>query len=277
MAAGDIACDPSDASTASACQQLATSNELTGSMAVLTLGDTAYDAATTFQLTQSYDPTWGRHKANTYPAVGNHDYLTSGASGYYSYFGSAASPQDAGCTASCKGYYSYNLGAWHLIALNSECSQVGGCQAGSSQEQWLKADLAAHPNTCTLAYWHRPLFTSGWSLGDSDVSDLWNDLYNAHADLVLNGHDHDYERFAPQDPSGAADPTGGITEIIAGTGGASHGGFNTTAHNSVVKNGTTFGVLQLTLHPTRFDWQFVPDTQSGNGTFTDAGSQACHL
>jgi hypothetical protein len=154
---------------------------------------------------------------------------------------------------------------------------VGGCAAGSPQEQWLKTDLAAHPNTCTLAYWHRPLFTSGWSLGTSDVHDLWIDLYNAHADLVLNGHDHDYERFAPQDPSGHADPTNGITEIIVGTGGASHGGFNATAAHSVVRDKTSYGVLKLTLHPTSFDWQFVPDTQSGNGTFTDAGSQACHL
>jgi hypothetical protein len=130
---------------------------------------------------------------------------------------------------------------------------------------------------CTLAYWHRPLFSSNSSLGDTAVHDLWVDLYNAHADLVLNGHDHAYERFAPQDAFGAADPTNGITEIIVGTGGASHDTFNSRAANSVVKDTTTFGVLKLTLHPTRFDWQFVPDTQSGNGTFTDAGSQACHI
>jgi hypothetical protein len=284
LAAGDIACDPTDASynggagTASACQQLATGNELTGTVAVLPLGDDQYNAATLSQFQQVYDPSWGRAKAITYPASGNHEYMTAGAPGYYTYFGSAASPQDAGCTANCKGYYSYDLGAWHIIVLNSECTRVsGGCQAGSPQEQWLQADLATHPATCTLAYWHRPLFTSGSSLGDAAVHDLWVDLYNAHADLVLNGHDHDYERLAPQDPSGAADPTNGISEIIAGTGGKDHGGWGAIAANSVVRNRTTFGVLKLTLHPTSFDWQFMPDTQSGNGTFTDSGSQGCHL
>src|SRR5205823_6613434 len=215
----------------------------------------------------SYAPSWGRYKANTYPASGNHEYQTSGAAGYYSYFGSAASPQDTSCTAGCKGYYSYDLGTWHLIVLNSECAQVGGCAAGNPQEQWLKADLAAHTNMCTLAYWHRPLFTSGTSLGDSAVDDFWADLYNAHADLVLNGHDHDYERFAPQDPSGASDPTTGLTEIIVGTGGKDHGSFNSTASNSVVRDNTTYGVLKLTLHPTRFAWQFLPAMASGNGTF----------
>ena len=159
--------------------------------------------------------------------------------------------------------------------LNSECDQVGGCDAGSPQEQWLKADLAAHPNTCTLAYWHRPRFTSGPSLGWSAMQHIWEDLYNAHADLVLNGHDHNYERFDPQGPLGNADPNG-ITEIIAGTGGAYHTGFLSTAANSVKRNANTFGVLKLTLHPTSFDWQFVPDGQSGNGTFTDAGSRNCH-
>jgi hypothetical protein len=222
-----------------------------------------------------YERTWGRYKARTYPAVGNHEYATSGAAGYYTYFGSAASPQDTNCTANCNGYYSYNLGAWHLIVLNSECDQVGGCNAGSPQEQWLKADLAAHADTCTLAYWHRPLFTSGISLGDSAMHDVWVDLYNAHADLVLNGHDHIYERFAPQDPSGNADPTNGITEIIVGTGGANHDTFSSTAANSVVRDNTTYGVLKLTLHPTSFTWQFLPETAGGNGTFTDAGSQAC--
>ena len=283
LAAGDIACDPTDASynggtgTASACQQVATANELTGTVAVLPLGDDQYNAASLSQFQQIYDPSWGRAKAITYPASGNHEYMTAGASGYYTYFGSAASPQDAGCTASCKGYYSYNLGAWHLIALNSECTSVaGGCAAGSPQEQWLAADLAAHPHVCTLAYWHRPLFSSGASLGDAAVHDLWADLYNAHADLVLNGHDHDYERFAPQDPSGNADATNGLTEIVVGTGGDSHLGFRTTAANSAVRNNTTYGVLKLTLHPTSFAWQFLPDTHSGNGSFTDAGSQACH-
>jgi hypothetical protein len=282
MAAGDIACSPSDASynkgngSGTACMQLATSNLLTTTVPVLPLGDDQYDLGALTKFQQVYDPTWGRQKAITYPASGNHEYNTSGAAGYYTYFGSAASPQDANCTANCKGYYSYDLGAWHLIVLNSECSQVGGCAAGSPQEQWLAADLAAHSNTCTMAYWHRPLFSSGWSLGDSAVHDLWVDLYNAGADLVLNGHDHDYERLTPQDPSGVADPTNGITEIIVGTGGVNHTSFNSPAANTVVRNNTTYGVLKLTLHPTSFDWQFVRETASGNGTFTDSGSQNCH-
>jgi hypothetical protein len=281
IAAGDIACDPDDpgynggSGTGTTCMQRATSDELTTAVAVLPLGDDQYSSGTLSTFQQVYDPSWGRYKASTYPAAGNHEYQMSGAAGYYTYFGSAASPQDTSCTANCKGYYSYDLGTWHLIVLNSECAQVGGCAEGSPQEQWLKADLAAHATMCTLAYWHRPLFTSGVSLGDSAVHDLWEDLYNAHADLVLNGHDHIYERFAPQDPSGSADPVNGITEIIVGTGGANHGGFSSTAANSVVRDNTTFGVLKLTLHPTSFAWQFLPETASGNGTFTDAGSQAC--
>ena len=282
MAAGDIACDPSDPSYHSgngigtSCMQLATSNVLTTTVPVLPLGDDQYNNATLANFQQVYAPSWGRFKTLTYPASGNHEYQTSGAGGYYSYFGSAASPQDTSCTASCKGYYSFDLGAWHLIVLNSECSQVGGCAKGNPQEQWLSNDLAAHSNVCTLAYWHRPLFTSGTSLGDSAVHDLWVDLYNAHADLVLNGHDHMYERFAPQDPSHNADPTNGLTQIIVGTGGVNHGSFSSTAANSVVRDNTTFGVLKLTLHPTSFAWQFLRETASGNGAFTDAGSQACH-
>jgi len=282
MAAGDIACDPGDPNynggtgTGISCMQLATSNELATAVAVLPLGDDQYNSGTLGMFQQVYDPTWGRYKRTTFPASGNHEYDTPGAAGYYSYFGSAASPQDSNCTANCKGYYSYDLGAWHLIVLNSECDQVGGCNAGSPQEQWLKADLAAHATMCTLAYWHRPLFTSGISLGDSAVHDFWVDLYNAHADLVLNGHDHIYERFAPQDPSGNADPTNGITAIIVGTGGKDHGNFSSTATNSVVRDNTTFGVLKLTLHPTSVAWQFLPETAGGNGTFTDAGSRACH-
>ena len=199
---------------------------------------------------KSYDISWGQVKAITYPAVGNHEYKTTcgnaaGAGGYYTYFGSAASPLDTNCTINCKGYYSYDLGSWHVVVLNSECSQVGGCQAGSPQEQWLQADLAAHPAACTLAYWHRAYYTSGWSLGDAELHDIWTDLYNAHADLVLNGHDHDYERFSPQDANGNSDPTNGISEIIVGTGGDSLGGFNGKIANSVVRNATTYGVLTV--------------------------------
>jgi hypothetical protein len=284
LAAGDIACDPSDSSfnggngTSTACQEKWTAAELTGANAVLAIGDEQYDCATTSQLQQSYAPTWGQVKSITYPAVGNHEYKTTcgnqpGAGGYYTYFGSAASPLDTNCTINCKGYYSYNIGTWHIVVLNSECSQVGGCQAGSPQEVWLKADLAANPTACTLAYWHRPYYTSGWSLGDAELHDIWQDLYNAHTDLVLNGHDHDYERFKPQDANGNYDPNG-VAEIIVGTGGDSHGGFNGKIANSVVRDGTTYGVLKLTLHANSYDWQFLGDGHGG--AFTDSGSAACH-
>jgi len=201
--------------------------------------------------------------------VGNHDYHTVGASGYYTYFGAAASPLDTNCTSDCKGYYSYNLGAWHIIALNSEIDHA----AGSVQEQWLRADLAGNQNMCTLAYWHKPRFSSGTSHGNnSSFQPFWQALYDYGADVVLNGHDHEYERFAPQSPTGQADPTRGIREFIVGTGGAGLYSFSTIQPNSEVRNNTTYGVLKLTLHATSYDWQFVP---IAGQTFTDVGSGNC--
>jgi hypothetical protein len=284
-AAADISCQPTDSSfnggngTANSCQEKWTAAQLAGDSAVLAVGDLQYDCALLSDFQQSYDISWGAYKSITYPAVGNHEYKTAcgnpaGAGGYYTYFGSRASPLDNNCTANCKGYYSYNLGAWHVIVLNSECAEVGGCQAGSAQEQWLQADLAAHPAACTLAYFHRPYYTSGWSAGDAELHDIWVDLYNANTDLVLNGHDHDYERFLPQDPNGVYDPAHGITEIIVGGGGDSHGGFNGVIANSAVRDGTTYGVLQLTLNANSYNWSFVPDGHSG--TFTDSGTATCH-
>jgi hypothetical protein len=257
-----------------------TASELGGATEVLPLGDDQYNCGTLATFQKAYAPSWGQQIAITYPTVGNHEYATdcsgssAGAAGYYTYFGTAASPLDTNCTANCKGYYSYTLGAWHVIVLNSECGKAGGCKVGSPQEKWLRADLASNTAVCTLAYWHRPYFSSGMSLGDSLLHDVWTDLYNAHADVVLNGHDHDYERFAPQNSNGVADPTNGITEFIVGTGGVNHGAFNSPADNSVVRNNTTFGVLQLTLHATSYDWTFLPDGKSG--TFTESGSASCH-
>ena len=151
---------------------------------------------------------------------------------------------------------------------------MGGCNAGNPQEQWLKADLAAHPAQCTLAYWHRPRFSSGEHGNQTYMSTIWQDLYNAGADVVLNGHDHDYERFAPQNPSGGADSTNGIREFVVGTGGKNHYAFSSTIQpNSQVRNMDTYGVLKLTLHPSGYDWQFVP--QAGK-SFTDSGSGTCH-
>ncbi len=183
---------------------------LTGTVAVL--GDTAYENGTPDEFARCYEPTWGRHKARTRPAVGNHEYGTPGAAGYFAYFGAAAG--EAG-----KGWYSYDLGAWHVVALNSNCSLVG-CQAGSEQEQWLRADLAANGARCTVAYMHHPRFSSGNVHGGSSAVDpLWRALEADGAELVLAGHDHDYERFAPQTASGALDVERGVRQFVVGTGG----------------------------------------------------------
>jgi chitodextrinase len=228
----------------------------------LTLGDNAYPDGTLSQYSGEYDPNWGRFKANTSPAPGNHEYHTSGAAGYFGYFGSRAPAP----------YYSYDLGAWHLISLASSAGV--NPSAGGAEETWLKQDLAAHANKCVLAYWHEPRWSSGTTHGsNSSWSAVWNDLYAAGADLVLNGHEHNYERFAPQNPGGAADPNG-IREIVAGTGGVSHGyPFGTPLPNSEVRNDSTWGVLKLTLHSSSYEWQFIPIPGS---TFTDSGTTNCH-
>jgi len=172
------------------------------------------------------------------------------------------------------GYYSYDLGTWHIIVLNSECKEVGGCNAGSQQEKWLRADLAAHPAACKLAYFHKPLFSSGRAHGDDlEIQPLWQALYDGSADVVVNGHDHDYERFAPQTPDAAPDPKRGIREFVVGTGGKNHRPFGTPRPNSEIRNADAFGVLKLTLKPTGYDWQFVPEAGK---TFTDSGSGNCH-
>jgi acid phosphatase type 7 len=239
---------------------------------VYTLGDNVYASGTTDEFANCYNPSWGRHKARTKPAVGNHEYGTAGASGYFGYFGSAAGDPS-------KGYYSYDLGAWHIVALNSMCEKVGACEANangtdSTMVNWLKADLAAHPSSCTLAYWHHPVFSSGSEHGnDPKMVPSWDALYAAGADVVLSGHDHDYERFAPQTSSGAPDPARGIREFVVGTGGRSHRAFGTIRANSEVRNSDTYGVLKLTLHPSSYDWQFVPEAGK---TFSDSGSASCH-
>jgi hypothetical protein len=231
---------------------------------VFTTGDNVYESGTASQFANCYHPSWGRHKARTRPAAGNHEYQTSGATGYFNYFGAAAGDPK-------KGYYSYNLGAWHIVVLNSNCSKIGGCGVGSAQEKWLRADLAANPKACTLAYWHHPLFSS--SLRTSAVKPLFQALYDRRADVVIAGHAHNYERFARQNPSGSADSARGIRQFVVGTGGKSLGGFGTIQPNSQVRNSTAFGVLKLTLHPTSYDWKFVP---VAGKTFTDSGRTSCH-
>ncbi len=232
---------------------------------VITLGDNSNESGTAAQFTNCFAPTWGRHRNRIRPAPGNHDYYTSGASGYYGYYGSAAGDP-------AKGYYSYELGTWHIIALNAICEQIGGCQAGSAQEQWLRADLAAHPTQCTLAYWHKPRFTSGEHGNDTAYAAFWQALYDAHAEVVLNGHDHDYERFGRQDPNGVAD-LNGIREFVVGTGGAGQRAFGTIQANSRVRNTGALGVLKLTLYDVSYAWQFVP---VAGQTFTDSGTGTCY-
>jgi hypothetical protein len=235
---------------------------------VITLGDNAYSSGTATEYTNCYGPSWGRHLARTRPSPGNHEYNTLNATGYYGYFGSAAGDPT-------KGYYSYDLGAWHIIVLNSNssCTTIG-CAAGSAQDTWLRADLAAHSNVCTLAYWHHPRFNSGASHGNNTaVANFWDALYLYGADVILNGHEHVYERFAPQTPAAVADPTTGIRQFTVGTGGVSHYTFGTIQPNSEVRNATAYGVLKLTLHATSYDWQFVPVAGT---TFTDSGTGSCH-
>ncbi len=235
---------------------------------VFVAGDLAYPDGSDEQFAKCYGPTWGRFKDRTRPAPGNHEYHSDGASGYSRYFGDAAGDPK-------KGYYSYDLGAWHIVVLNSECEQVGGCDAASPQGKWLKQDLADAKTTCTLAYWHKPLFSSGGKHGnDPTMKPLWEALFQAGADVVLNGHDHDYERFAPQDPAGKADNDRGIREFVVGSGGKnSHRAFGTTQPNSEARNDAAFGVLKLTLHAKSYDWEFVPEAGK---TFADSGTGTCH-
>jgi hypothetical protein len=277
-AAGDIACAPPGTRTSSKCHQADTAGLLTagGYTAVLPVGDEQYNCGELSAFNAVYDSSWGQVKSISRPVVGDNEYVgstcsTPGAAGYYTYFGDAASPQEPGCRSACKGYYSYDLGSWHIVALNSECAQagVGGCSATSAQGKWLKADLAAHP---ALAYWHRPYWSDkGGTV--SRTSYFVRTLYAAGAELLLVGHQHIYERFAPMNPSSVADPNG-IRQFIVGTGGKSQSALATTPPaNSQVRNRGTFGVLTLTLHARSYDWKFVPEAGK---TFTDTGTENCH-
>jgi acid phosphatase type 7 len=261
VGAGDIA-DCRDLAGAEATAKLLETIKGT----VMAVGDLAYPDGTKENF-DCYDRTWGRVKGRTRPAAGNHEFHAKDATFYFAYFGAAAGDPKA-------GYYSYELGAWHIVVLNSECAEVGGCQAGSPQEKWLRADLAAHSRGCKLAYFHKPLFSSGGAHGDDpEFKAFWQALYEAHANVVINGHDHDYERFAPQNPNGDADSAHGIREFVVGTGGKNHRPFHAPDKNSEVRNADAFGVLKLTLREHGYEWSFVPEAGK---TFTDSGSGTCH-
>jgi len=228
-------------------------------------GDLFYPDGSAADFVNCYGPTWGRLGARTRPAPGNHEYHQDGASAYARYFGDQTGDPT-------RAYYSYDLGQWHIVALNSECEAAGGCTENSPQGQWLKQDLAQHPNGCPLACWHKPQFSSGANTGnDPGMRPFWQILYTAGADVVVNGHDHDhdYARFAPQAPDGIADPVHGIREFVVGTGGKnSHRIFSTPKPNSETWNVAAFGVLKLTLRR-----EFIPEA---GHNYSDSGSDVCH-
>jgi PKD repeat protein len=256
VGAGDIASCASDGDEATADLLDVTPGT------VFTLGDNAYPDGAAAEYANCYDPHWGRQKARTRPIPGNHEYQTPNATGYFDYFGTAAHDP-------AKGYYSFDVGEWHIIMLNSELD----ISAGSPEEQWLRADLAAHANQCTMAMWHEPRFTSSVGRVTLDyLKPLWDALYEAGADLILNGHDHNYERFALQTPGGVADASYGLRQFTVGTGGESHYGFGTPAPNSQVR-GSAFGVLKLILSSGSYAWEFIPVEGQ---TFTDNGTTNCH-
>lgn len=250
-AAGDI-------STSTGAQSKTASTILSiNPAAVLTMGDNQYPSGALSDFNKWYDPSWGQFLSKTYPSPGNHDYKTSGASGYFSYFGSRAPAE----------YYSFDLGAWHLISLNSEIAHA----VGSAQDTWLKSDLAAHSNKCVLAYWHKPRFASGEHGSYTSSQTLWADLAASKADIVLNGHDHDYERFEAMDAGGNASSTG-MVEFVVGTGGIGLGTWVAIQAHSIARNNTDHGVLKLTLMSTSYDWEFV----SSDGSYKDQGHESCH-
>jgi hypothetical protein len=259
IAAGDIAACDSEGDEATA----ALLDELDGT--ILALGDTVYEDGNAREFGRCYGPSWGRHRARTRPVVGNHEYGTGGAGDYFDYFGEAAGTRG-------EGWYAWDLGAWHLIALNSNCEQVGGCGPGSPQMAWLAADLATDASECTLAYMHHPRWSSGSEHGPIEVTDhLWRTLQGGGVDLLLGGHDHTYERFVPMDADGAADPHGMI-QFVVGTGGRSLYAFDPILPTSAAHDNSTFGVLRLTLGDGSYEWTFIPVE---GGTYTDAGAAAC--
>jgi len=265
VTAGDVACGPDVEITPEQCQQEATADLVEGLNpdAVLVLGDTAYEEVTPETL-KGYDASWGRFLDKTHAVVGNHEYFGDGPDAYWDYFGDRAGDRGS-------GWYSFDVGAWHVVVLNSECKDVD-CDPDGDQLQWLAGDLEANAARCTLAAFHRPRFSSGEEYGDDEsVSGLWQALQDEGVDVVLNGHEHSYERFAPQRDSGRATAEEGMAEFVVGTGGRDLRGFNDAKPNSEVRWNDSFGVLALTLHPDRYDWRF----HATDGADVDQGSAAC--
>jgi 3',5'-cyclic AMP phosphodiesterase CpdA len=267
-AAGDIArCaypDPAYSVAAETAATVAAGLAQDPRAVVLALGDLTYPVGAAKEFSDCYAPTWGRFKDRTWPAPGNHEYYTPGAKPYFAYWGARAG----------RGYYSFELGTWHVISLDSNLAPA----QHAAQLDWLRADLARHPARCTLAYWHHPLYSSGGHGSVPKMRDAWKLLYDAGAELVLSGHDHDYERFAPQDADGRLDPARGIRQFVVGTGGAYPTPFLLTVAHSEVRDSNRTGVLRLQLYAGGYGWEFVESTRlSSVGVAPpDRGSAACH-
>jgi 3',5'-cyclic AMP phosphodiesterase CpdA len=265
-AAGDIArCahpDPRFAGAADTGALVAAALAADPGAAVLTLGDHTYPSGRAAEFANCYAPTWGRFKDRTWPAPGNHEYYTDAAAAYFAYFGARAGA----------GHYSFELGSWHLVSLDSNLAPA----EHAAQLEWLRDDLARHPARCTLAYWHHPLYSSGWHGNNPKMRDVWQVLQDAGAELVLSGHDHVYERFAPQDADGRADPARGMREFVVGTGGAYPTPFLRAVANSQVRDASQFGVLRLRLLDGGYEWQFIPAGSLPAGARADRGSGSCH-
>jgi acid phosphatase type 7 len=262
-AAGDIACAPNSPETPTTCHQVGTA-AIVGAIdpsAVAALGDNQYEIGFLPAYQSVFDATWGLYRSRTFPVPGNHEYYRVGADGYYAYFGTAAGDP-------ARGYYAYDLGRWHILALNSNCTYVP-CAAGSEQEQWVRRELTGRRG-CTMAYWHHSLFSSQG--GDPHMRDIWRDLAAARVDVVLSSHNHNYERFAGQDADGRLDPFAGPREFVVGTGGRSLGAIRGPGRNSEVREDQVFGVLALVLGPKGYSWSF----DSEGGAFVDTGSTPCH-
>jgi 3',5'-cyclic AMP phosphodiesterase CpdA len=297
-AAGDIACTPGEtgvppdgeANGPDNCQQAQTAAlvEALHPDAVAIPGDIQYQFGRLTEFLGSFDPTWGAFKSTTYPAPGNHEWYDSpNGQGYFDYF-DGIGQNDGRAGVRGEGYYSVDLTRhWHLITLNSNCTSDNvlitapvPCSQGSAQERWLRRDLAEHRGMCIIAQWHHPYFTSGPNGGgpnDNATLSFWRDLYRAHATLVLNGHDHGYERFAPQTPDGVADPMHGVREFVLGTGGKSlFGNATESAPNSQIYNDTAFGITLFTLYPHGYEWTFYPEPVAGNPQFIDHGFGRCN-
>lgn len=231
---------------------------------IFTAGDNATDRGRLVEYTNCFAPSWGRFLERIHPAPGNHDYMTHAGQTYFEYFGAAAGEPG-------KGWYSYRLGKWHIVALNSNCDDVS-CKAGSPQVEWLRQDLRSHPSRCSLAYFHHPRWSSGLAGSAGWMSPFWRVLYENGVDVVVGGHDHDYERLAPMDPDGNLDRQRGIRQFVAGTGGAALRPFAEPVPNSEVRIEGVHGVLKFTLYPEGYDWEFLP---VGGGPALDSGLEAC--